>query len=430
MILFGIHKPHIRLPAILAVHTLLLVLCDAWTAWNPAYTALPPAPQQATVASANVAVATTTRDGLTYVEPTSPLIREGVSTWIADAPSPPPPSKDDVQLLRNAFAVFYGVDRNLEQSETLLSQTIERWQGQPPDEIAGLYRVRGDCHMLLGKAEAAIADYDQAIQLLDGPGGNKADPAELPAALLGRARSLKSLGATNRKALSKQQASKAASDYRRALTLLSREEWDSEQELIEDGVSRNPFAAWEWGAVLRSAEEWDQAAKAHKMAADSFDDIGDKARSVISLLDAGIDLAAADKIDEAKSVLENAIGKTKGVEGRDVLLLQRVIAKEGEGRMALASLLWANGQRGEAEGILGDACIRMEQLQMDAAQWGGKGATPATDAPQTPLKFSIDDDVPPLSLSCFKFRDPTFVTEQLGWPENLQNKVSKLQTLK
>ena len=60
----------------------------------------------------------------------------------------------------------------------------------------------------------------------------------------------------------------------------------------------------------------------------------------ISALDAGIDLAASDNSKDARASLEKAIKSTTSVEGSDIELLQRVIAKEGEGRIALASVLW------------------------------------------------------------------------------------------
>lgn len=372
---------------------------------------------------------------------------DAASTWLASSASAPPPSPADITLLRQAFAEFYGVERDLSKSLDLLNQVIDKWQGQPADELAGLYRVRGDCYMLLANADAARQDYDAAVQLLQGPGGSQADPVELPTALLGRARATKSLGRTT--VVGKNQAGQVAADYQLALKLSSREEWDTDEELIDDGASRNPYAAWEWGTVLRWDNRWKEAATAHLLAADAFADIGDTPRAVISKVDAGIDLVAAASIqgkndETAVSMLETAISKTKGVEGRDVKLLQRVIVKEGEGRMALAAYLWDQGQRQDAETVLGDACIRLEQLQADAAQRASveaakkqaQGSTSASSSPTSMaassggLLFSIDDDIPSSGMSCYKFKNPTFLTEQLGWPEQLQKKVIKLQTLR
>jgi tetratricopeptide (TPR) repeat protein len=398
-------------------------------AWSVSF--LPPAPHPVPAidraAPSRSSVAFLPSAAMATSSSSSPELANGISLWIAEASSP---TKEDIQLLRKAFAEFYGVERDLTKSEDLLTQTIDRWKDQPADESAGLYRVRGDCYMLMGEAVKAAADYDQAVKLLDSPGGEKADPSELPAALLGRARSIKSLAANNLQALSPSQASQTSSDYERALKLLSREEWDTDEELIEDGASRNPYAAWEWGSVLRMANKWDQAATAHKLAADAFDDIGDRARSVISMIDEGIDLAAANKFDDAKSVLRKAILKTKEVEGRDLKLLQHVITKEGEGRMALAAVLWDEGQRGEAEQVLGDACIRLEQLEVDVAKRSSKNPGSAEASTFRPVKFSIDDDFTGSVFSCYKFKDGKFLSEQLGWPQNLQVKVNKLQTLR
>lgn len=349
----------------------------------------------------------------TVAMPVSTFHSTAQSWLLTEAPSP-----SDIALLRQALAEFYGVDRNLARSEELLTSVIDRWQSQPPDELAALYRVRGDCYIAEAQAQPAAEDYATALKLLNGPGGDKADPSELPAAYLGRARALKSL---QNPALAKE----AAKNYRLALQLSSREDWETEQELLEDGATRNPYAAWEWGAVLRTAGDYVGASTAHALSAGAFDDIGDKAGSVISWIDAGIDLAAADQVSEAESLLRKGIAKTPGVEGRDVALLQRVIAKEGEGRLALASLLWSDGQRAEAETVLGDACIRLDQLQADAAQ---RKAPPLQNAP-TALRFSIDDDSRPLEVSCARFKSSAFLDE-LGWSPTLQQKVSTLQNLR
>ena len=95
-----------------------------------------------------------------------------------------PPSKDEIQVLRQAFAAFYGTNRDYDVAEKLLSESIQAWQKQPTDEQAGLYRVRGDCYLALLRPMDAIADYTKAITLIrDTPEGKNADPAELPASL-------------------------------------------------------------------------------------------------------------------------------------------------------------------------------------------------------------------------------------------------------
>lgn len=360
-------------------------------------------------------------------------LQHGISSWMTTlATAPSPPSKADVQLLRQAFAEFYGVNRDLDRSQELLSQAIDLWTAQPADERAGLYRVRGDCYTLLADATKAAADYDAAISLLKSPAAaDRADPDELPSAVLGRARAIKSLG----NALTPSQAQQAADDYQEYLKLTSREEWDTEQELIQDGATRNPYACWEWGTVLRQTGQWTKAGEAHVLASQAFLEIGDKARSVISLTDAGIDFAAAGNVEQATSLLTKVTAQTAGVESRDVALLQRVIAKEGEGRMALAALLWndgnsKDGSRQKAEKILGDACVRLEQMQATNNKSSMGTAAISSATPSTGLRFSIDDTLPAaMDVSCYRFRNPAFL-DQLGWPTDLQKKVIKLETLR
>ena len=98
------------------------------------------------------------------------------------ATAAPPPSPKEVALLQEALATFYGVNRDVVKAQELLSQAIEAWQKQAPDEQAALYRVRGDCYMALLKPQEAQKDYTMAIDLLEGPAGDLADPSELPAA--------------------------------------------------------------------------------------------------------------------------------------------------------------------------------------------------------------------------------------------------------
>jgi tetratricopeptide (TPR) repeat protein len=232
----------------------------------------------------------------------------------------------------------------------------------------------------------------------------------------------------------KAQAVQAVQDYEQALKLASREEWDTDAELLEDGARTNPYAAWEYGMALRLTGQYEQAQDTHRLASEYFDDIGDRGRSVISALDAGIDAAAmrttsssSSSSDTAIVVLKNAIARTKTVEARDIPLLQRVIAKEGEGRVALASLLWTSNEKIEAESEYGLACQRLEQLEVDGM------ARQKTNAPviiQPPrLTFNIDDNAGALDISCTRLKNKDFLTDRLEWPEELQQKANKLYKL-
>lgn len=142
-------------------------------------------------------------------------------------------------------------------------------------------------------------------------------------------------------------------------------------------------------------------------------------------MDAGIDLAALGKTADAKDAITGAIKNMKKIEGGDVDLLQRLLAKEGESRIALASILWDSGDKQEAESQLGSACYKLEQLEADAQ----KRLAMKKNVPEPErLKFSIDDQIG-AGLSCSRFRNEKFLSETIDWPESLQKKVTKLQAL-
>lgn len=358
-------------------------------------------------------------------------LASGIRDWLVApayaADTAAPPSADEVKLLQSAFGAFYGA-RDAVKAEELLTRAISAWERQAPDERAALYRVRGDCYLKLQRAEDAVKDYDTTIRLLEGPGGDKADPDEVPAAHLGRARALRSLGGS----ITSDRAATAAQDYRVALRLTSREDWDTDAELEEDGANRNPYAAWEWGTARRNAGDYSGAAESHTIASLAFDEIGDRARAVVSALDAGIDAAAiGGNTKEATKMLEKALKRTTSVEGNDVALLQRVIGKEGEARMALASILWDAQDRPGAEAQLGEACVRLDQLDADlAAREAARiksGAMPPVAT--TKLGFSIDDIPGAGEIGCSRFKNEKFVTETLAWPGPLREKLSTLEKL-
>jgi len=382
------------------------------------------------------------------------------SSSTSSSPSQPDrmPTKDEINQLQQALAAFYGAEKNVDVANDLLGRSIRVWEEthQGGDEIAGLYRVRGDVKMDLIQPKEAEADYAKAIQYLEGPGGDMADPEELPAARLGRARAVRSLGssATPTQAL---QASKDYEIYFNSLTedggtttaKSSNSDGASFSEAIIDGIQRNPYAAWEWGMVNRVAHNYDEAAEIHRLAANAFEEIGDKPRSVICALDRGLDLASGldsddsgkgyseestKKLATATKALEEAISSDVNVEGRDVELLQRVVAKEGEARLALSGVLWnSNSNKGEAESQYGTACSRLDELNSDynarEADRIKKGRMPPMKPRGASLGFSIDDIVGAADASCSRFRNDKFIEEKLVWNEGLQTKVKTFLTL-
>ena len=250
---------------------------------------------------------------------------------------------------------------------------------------------------------------------------------------MGRARAIRSLGSK----VTSKQAQTAVADYKEALVLSSREDWDTVQEKFEDGAKTNPYAAWEYGMALRRNEQYEEAKAVHLLTSDLFDAISDRPRSVISLLDAGVDAACVEasssKDADAKALLKKAIANTKTAESRDVALLQRVVAKEGEARIVLAAIEWSDPNdkslRGDAEKELSTACERLDQLEQDALARGKKA--PTSTSTSLAMRFNIDDYPGALETSCSRLtKNKEFQTERLELPTALQDKIQNLNQLK
>ena len=337
------------------------------------------------------------------------------------------PTEGEIKILQQALKALYS-NKDPFKAEPLLTKAIAAWDdNKPPDERAALYHVRADCYMAMNRPNEAIPDFNTAVDLLKIPDAwESASVEEKQSTFLGRARAIRSKGVTT---VTRDMKEQAVEDYKIALRLLARgddEDYDSDDVRIVDGMLRNPYAAWEWGMAKRDTGDYVGAAATHKLASDSFLEIGDKARAVISDLDAGIDLAATEDIDDAIEQLSEAILYTTAVEGRDVKLLQRVIAKEGEARIALASLLWQAGEKVQAEEQLATACVRLEQLEADDI--AKKGITQGkTDPLVFTTGYSIDDVLGAGQTSCSRFKNSKFISETLGWPEPLQRKLFKFQ---
>lgn len=416
--------------------------------------------------------------------PVSSLMHSSIFDWLQQQSSlvslvPPacaaePPSNSDVDLLNRAMVAY---SKNDDTATDLLTQTIAAWKDQPSDELAALYLLRANSYMVTSSTTAttttasqqeqnAIEDYTRAIPNLQSN--------DLPSAYLGRARAFRSLSLSNPSNAASAAANNACNDYRMSFELSSRDRDDFEDYNYDnDGTSTtddssslfslyariNPYAAWEWGSSLLTCGQYRDAARLHTAASRAFDAVGDHGRAVISLLDAGIDMAALVASlpssssnddttitiqNDAKKLLINAIDQTTTVQGRDVALLQRVIATEGEARVALATILWSlpsttsssstGSSKQEAEAQLGQACLRLEQLDQDAMERNAKAAgavSPSKGAPMatTNPKYSIDDQAGALDVSCSRFKNDKFLADTLQWPAPLRDSVRKLITL-
>ena len=97
------------------------------------------------------------------------------------------PSPAALQIVQNALE---SSSQQKPDAVARLDKAISTWKSEklPDDELAGLYRLRADARNRVGAADKAEADLTEVVRLLRGPGAAAADPAELPRALLFRAR--------------------------------------------------------------------------------------------------------------------------------------------------------------------------------------------------------------------------------------------------
>mmetsp|Transcript_27579 Transcript_27579/g.45238 ORF Transcript_27579/g.45238 Transcript_27579/m.45238 type:complete len:203 (-) Transcript_27579:67-675(-) len=198
--------------------------------------------------------------------------------------------------------------------------------------------------------------------------------------------------------------------------------------------------------VNRVAQNYDKAAEIHRLAANAFEEIGDKPRSVICALDRGLDLASgldsssdgesSKKLATAKQTLEDAIQSDVNVGGRDVELLQRLVAKEGEARIALSGILWnsSNQNKGAATKFqYGTACARLDELNADyqaqEEERFKRGREPLVKPRGASLGYSMGDIVGAEEASCSRFKNEKFIEEKLVWNEGLQRMMKKFLTL-
>lgn len=344
------------------------------------------------------------------------------------------PTTGDIEILEDALNALYE-EQNFAKAEQLLTKAISLWKRQPALEQAELYQLRGDCFMFLRRPAEALKDYELVIKFLDIPEVAELTPPEDKQRLyLANARALRSKGVlSSNPTIAKKQQAEAAKNYELAFSYSTTDDSENYEERQILGYMRNPFAAWEYADAARGSGDFTKAAILHQISSDSFDNVGDKARALISDLDAVIDLAAANNVELAKKILAELLA-SKRVEANDVRVLQRVLAKKGEAQIALAAVLWNSNDKPSAEAQYGEACIRLEQLDVqDSKQQSSETKRPSSRSNQkdiVSLGYSIDDLPGAGEISCAKMKNEKFVSETLRWPTSLVEKLSKLEYLK
>ena len=232
-----------------------------------------------------------------------------------------------------------------------LDKAITTWKSEklPDDELAGLYRLRADARNRFGDSDKAEADLSEVVRLLRGPGAAAADPAELPRALLFRARLEFTRGAW----------SAAREDASAALAL---------DDSLENLEQKNPFtyellgrAALRDGDFAAAAASFGDAEKAHDRVGDAIRARNAGADRALALLGAG---DAAGSTESRRIFAQKSNPRTNNPD--DIPLLQELSRKDAELHLALGAKLAAKGDGKDANALWETGCVRLRTYVDDA----------------------------------------------------------------
>ena len=233
----------------------------------------------------------------------------------------------------------------------LLDKAINTWKSEklPDDELAGLYRLRADARNRFGDSDKAEADLSEVVRLLRGPGAAAADPAELPRALLFRARLEFTRGAW----------AAAREDASAALAL---------DDNLENLEQKNPFTYELLGRAALRDGDFAAAAVAFGDAEKSHDRVGDAIRArnagadrALALLGAGDD---AGSTESRRIFAQKSNPRTNNPD--DIPLLQELSRKDAELHLALGAKLAAKGDAKDANALWETGCVRLRTYVNDA----------------------------------------------------------------
>jgi len=270
--------------------------------------------------------------------------------WLsAAALAAEPPSAEAQVALRRAFtSQRAGL---LPAADSGFSESIKLWEdtGQPPDELAALYKQRGIVRQEQGRLEEALDDLSKAFSLVTEP-GSKADPAEIQRTFVLRARVNAALG--------KWRA--AEQDLSAAISRLG------DLDAIE---ATNPYLYAERSSARSKLGDFAGASEDAVEAEVTFKAIGDKVRRLLSASDAALALYGAGEVDLAIEKMRFVFAN-KGIPASnnpdDIPLLQELSRKDAELHLAYAGHLYgALGRVKEAQAQWESGCIRIEAYVQD-----------------------------------------------------------------
>ena len=230
-----------------------------------------------------------------------------------------------------------------------LDKAITTWKSEklPDDELAGLYRLRADARNRFGDSDKAEADLSEVVRLLRGPGAAAADPAELPRALLFRARL----------EFARSAWAAAREDAAAALAL---------DDNLENLEQKNPFTYELLGRAALRDGDYAAAAAAFGSAEKAHDRVGDaiRARNAGS----GPRLGSTRRrrrsgVCERRRRIFAQKSNPRTNNPDDIPLLQELSRKDAELHLALGAKLAAKGDALDATALWETGCVRLEDLR-------------------------------------------------------------------
>lgn len=248
-------------------------------------------------------------------------------------------------------------DGDFPKAEMALTQSLADFKGQPPDEVAGLFKTRADVRATLGEdLTAALRDYDEAVRLLvedaELSDRSKADQAELPRSYLARA--------ALEHRLARWQAEEA--DLTRA---------EAGLEKLSRLEQTNPFLYQNRAQARMRLGQWAAAATDALEAEQQFKDTGDKIRKTLAAADAALAMYGAGDVDDSVAKMKQVF-REKGLPSTnnpdDLPLLQELSRADAELHLAFAASLHADGKTDKAKEQWESGCIRLQAYVTDGLE--------------------------------------------------------------
>ena len=221
------------------------------------------------------------------------------------------PSTEDIRTVQLAFRDFDL--KNLDDADKEFSISINKWKSmqRPRDEIVSLIKARANVRLDNKHFDAALADYNEALQLMSYDGEKENGLGrypEYPDTFVGRALTKEGLADWEG----------ALEDYNKAISL-----WGGGR-----GEGVNPFVLTYRGNVLGRLGRFADAVPDYQAASDRFNSLRDVARYSDAGANMALALYEAGRPEESIKTMKDVLRKNKGYADMHV---------------ALAADAWSNG---------------------------------------------------------------------------------------